>query len=115
MAGYERLLEAEEALEEIVRERARSPYSIYTGDMERALERGSRAFKSIEAEPAGWYPVRRVYTGVHVEFQLLGRMAWALRVRMRELNTLRVTGLDYFHWRLDKTVERARSFLDSLG
>jgi hypothetical protein len=112
---YEAYDEANEALEAIARERARSPYSIYTGDMEEALERGSRAFRLLEAGPQGWYAVRRLYTGVHVEFSLLGRMASALRIRMHEYNTLNVSGLDYFHWRLDKSLERARRLLDDIS
>ena len=103
---------------EIVRQRAKSPYSIYTGDMERALAEGSRVFRFFEessGESTGWYPFRRLYTGVHVEFGLLGRMAYALRIRMHEYNMLHVSGLDYFHWRLDKTIERARELVPQEG
>ena len=114
MSLYEMYEEAERALERIVRERSRSPYSIYTGDMEEALAEGSEAFRGLEERPLGWYAVRRLYTGVHVELHLLGKMASALRIRMHELNRIHITGVDYFHWRLDRAVDRANTFLSGL-
>ncbi|BAN90063.1 hypothetical protein [Aeropyrum camini] len=105
--------EAKRVLEDIGELRLHSPKTIYTGDMEKALEEGSEVFKLIEkGGERGWYAVRRPYSGVNVEFYLLSRMSAALRLRMLELNKLYVSGLDYFHRRLDSAVSRAYALVE---
>ncbi|BAA79890.1 hypothetical protein APE_0906 [Aeropyrum pernix K1] len=106
--------EAKRVLEDIGELRLHSPKTIYTGDMEEALEEGSEVFRLIESGGnPGWYAVRRPYSGVNIEFYLLSRMSAALRLRMMELNKLYVTGLDYFHKRLDSAVSRAYSLVEA--
>ena len=107
---YRRLLarDAMEALEEVGEARLGSPETIWTGEMGAALQAAGRAFRALEESLEGshWYPVRRVYTGVSTDFQLLARMSEALRLRMQMLNTLYVSGLDYFHRRVDRALGR---------
>lgn len=108
---YRRLLarSAIEALEEVGEARLGSPETIWSGEMSQALAGAGRAFKALEEsleEGARWYPVRRIYSGVSMDFQLLARMSDALRLRMHALNTLYVSGLDYFHRRVDRALAR---------
>ncbi|MCE4604432.1 MAG: hypothetical protein F7B20_05660 [Aeropyrum sp.] len=108
--------EARRSLDLLGELRMKSPRSIYTGDMEEALEEGSEIFRIVEEGGGGrsnWYAVKRPYSAYYVELELLGRMSAALRMRMIELNKLYVSGLDYFHRRLDRAIARGYSLLGS--
>lgn len=117
---YRRLLarDAMEALEEVGEARLGSPETIMTGEMSVALARASTAFKAIEDEYEAilkWYPVKRLYSGVSTDFTLLHRMAEALRARMKLLNNPYISGVDYFHKRLDNAIMRGASLVRTLA
>lgn len=115
---YWRLLarSALEALEEVREARLGSPETVWSGEMGQALVGAGRAFKALEESlsDTAWYPFRRVYSGVATDFQLLARMSEALRLRMHALNTLYVSGLDYFHRRVDRALRRGAELLGSI-
>jgi len=116
---YWRLLarNAFEALEEVMEARLGSPETVWSGEMGQALAGAGAAFKALEESLGGgaWYPVRRVYSGVSTDFQLLASMSEALRLRMHTLNTLYVSGLDYFHRRVDLALARGSDLLAAAG
>ncbi len=100
---YERL---REALSYLVRQRLNVPESIYYGYMEEALYDVRVELENVE-EPAPF--VRRPYTGLASEADLLYSLARAMRRRMERLGTSRISGVDYLVERIDKFSSRIQA------
>ncbi|MEB3778684.1 MAG: hypothetical protein GSR85_00405 [Desulfurococcales archaeon] len=106
--GYAWRRAAEEVIVELEQLRLRVPESLAEGLMEETLGDAWSLFSRI-SYPHG--PVRRPYYGLGEEARLLSQLARALRLRMRHVGSMYISGLDYFNSRLDLFLERARAAL----
>ena len=95
-----------EALSYLVRQRMSVPESIFYGYMEEALYDVRIELENIE-EPAPL--VRRPYTGLSSEADLLYNLARAMRRRMERLGTPRISGVDYLVDRVDAFTSRVQA------
>lgn len=89
----------------------RAPESVKDGSMERALLDLAASLRDLEDAMGGGWVVRRPFTGLSTEAQLLGGLAMALRMRMEQLGRTNVTGLEDFLRRVRELVDRASAGL----
>ncbi len=88
-----------EALTYLIKARLGVPETIAGGLMEEAIYDVRTELSMLEDGYTGL--IRRPYTGLTVEADLLYKLARALRYRMERAGTARITGIDYFVNRID--------------
>ncbi len=94
--------ELREAVLYLYKQRLNIPQSIYYGQLEEAL---LELQELIDEEPRMEF-VKRPYSGLKVELELLIKLVRALRYRMEQSGTYNVSGLDYLSKRIDMLISR---------
>ncbi|MGC9071419.1 MAG: hypothetical protein ACP5HK_01790 [Acidilobus sp.] len=98
---------ARRLLNEVIRLSAGCPQTIRDGSIERALLDLSRSLRVVEEALGPRDVVRRPFTGLSTEAELLGGLAMALRLRMIQLGRTNVSGVEDFIRRLEDLLRRA--------
>ncbi|MGC9210028.1 MAG: hypothetical protein ACP5FT_02015 [Acidilobus sp.] len=88
-----------------------SPQSIRDGSLERALLELARSLKVVEEAMEAQRVIRRPFTGLSTEAELLSGLATALRLRMIQVGRINVSGVGDFLRRVEDLLRRAREEL----
>ncbi|MEB3760146.1 MAG: hypothetical protein GSR81_04785 [Desulfurococcales archaeon] len=87
----------------LYKQRLNIPESIYFGGLEEALLEIRELVEDLDRTPQ---LIKRPYSGVTTEIDLLIKLSRAIRYRMEKNNTLYVTGIDYLVNRIDGLISR---------
>jgi len=87
----------------LYRQRLNVPESIYFGGLEEALLELRDLVVDLDQAPQ---LIRRPYSGIATEIELLIKLSRAIRYRMEANNTINVTGIDYLINRIDGLISR---------
>jgi len=99
---------AERLILELEELRARVPDSLADGSMEEALSDAAHIFRGVKYNQQF---VRRPYSTLSSEAELLYQLARALRMRMNHTGLYMISGVSHFNTRLDRFLEKARQTL----
>lgn len=80
------------------------PYSIEDESMEETLNELSNLLEYRSKDEF----VKRPYSGLDYEAKLLSDLSRALRIRMEQMKTINVSGVEYFDKRLEEFLEKLR-------
>ena len=87
----------------LYKQRLNIPESIYFGGLEEALLEIRYLVEDLDRVPQ---LIKRPYTGITTEIDLLIKLSRAIRYRMEKNNTLNVTGIDYLVNRIDGLISK---------